>query len=66
MFILRIQAVAHAADGLEKARVARVFFDGLAQPADMHIQGAGIAGVFGVPHLAEQVARAPGLRPGVP
>lgn len=52
-FLSNVEAVTNAPDCLEKLWFVWIDFERLAQPTDMHIQGARITSVFGVPNLAE-------------
>ncbi len=52
---LYVEPVTQPPDGLQELRLARVGFDCLAEPADVHIQCAGIFGVLRAPHLSEKL-----------
>jgi len=50
-----IQPVPHSSDRFQKPGFARVFCDGMPQPAHVDIQRTGISGVFGIPDILEQL-----------
>src|ERR1700730_3267015 len=54
-YFLPAEAVADAAHGLDQAGVGRVFFQLLAQPAHMDIDGARISRVVITPYVVEQL-----------
>ena len=51
---LRIQAIPYPTDGLEEARLARVFFDSPPQPRNVDIERTRIAGIRGIPNFTEE------------
>ena len=51
---LNVQAVTHAAHCFQETGMARVYFNRVAQPADVDIECARVFGVFGFPHQFEK------------
>src|SRR4051794_7192381 len=47
--------IANAAHRLDQLGIGRIFLQLLAQPADMHIDGACVARVFVAPHFMQQL-----------
>ena len=51
---LYIQPVANAANGVQEFWLLGVYFNRLAQPGDVYVQGAGVAGVLCFPNMFEK------------